>query len=142
MNRFFVLKPDVAGGWGNRTEADTSQHPPLVQKLHYEFEGWSGDELVTSFPCFLVSDGLGKSIQNEKLGGFSLAAAEVTASPEFREISPNKELPLFWWLKIDGVAGQDDFGISENHRLVVSERALQILQKHNISQCGVVEWRR
>jgi hypothetical protein len=42
-------------------------------------------------------------------------------------LHPSRELPSFRWLKIVGEPGVDDFGISADHRLVVSERVTQSL---------------
>ena len=54
--RYFILEPEIAGGWGERTVADTGIFPPTVTALHYRFDGWRGDELLESFPCFIVTD--------------------------------------------------------------------------------------
>ena len=142
MDRFFSLEPDVAGGWGDGTVADTSVHPPVVTHLHYEFQDWFGDELVESFPCYLVTEALGATISQAGLNGFSLASVEITCSSEFTELQPNTMLPAFQWLKISGVAGESDFGLSSDHLLVVSEQALQVIGTHSISNCAVSEWRR
>ena len=34
---FFVLEPEIAGGWGERTIADTSVFPPAVTVLALPF---------------------------------------------------------------------------------------------------------
>jgi hypothetical protein len=52
---WFRLGPEVPGGWGEYTQADVSVHPPVVTALHVQFAGWSGADLVESFPCFLLS---------------------------------------------------------------------------------------
>jgi hypothetical protein len=140
MERFFSLEPEVAGGWGDRTVADTSVHPPVVSQLHYEFQGWLGDELVESFPCYLVTEALGVAISQAGLSGFSLASVETTCSSEFAELQPSTKLPPFQWLKIMGAAGQSDFGLSSDHMLVVSERTLRVIT-HGISNCAISEWR-
>jgi hypothetical protein len=43
------------------------------------------------------------------------------------------ELPKFVWLRIEGIPGQDDFGIGKAPRLVISERALEALRGPGIS---------
>lgn len=37
------------------TIMEATVHPPRVERLHYEFEDWLGDDLVESFPSFLVA---------------------------------------------------------------------------------------
>ena len=51
MSGFHVVEPEVAGALGDRTEMDSSIHPPIVKRLHYEFQGWLGDgpERVNKF---------------------------------------------------------------------------------------------
>ena len=64
------IEPEVAGGLGNETIIDKNYHPPIVKKLHYEFNGWLGDDILESFPCFIVSERLKNEIikKNLKVG--------------------------------------------------------------------------
>ena len=112
MDLYFKLEPEVAGRWGPGTEADTTVHPPIVRKLEYTFEGWLGDELLESFPCFIVSDKLAKSVVAENFTGFVLASVKVSSSPEFRELHSSTILPSFQWLRVSGAAGESDFGLT------------------------------
>jgi hypothetical protein len=136
---WYALEPEVAGGWGARTIADTTTHPPVVKSLHYEFEDWSGDELVTSFPCFLITARLALRMP-AGLSGFKLASVEVTKSQVFRELNPRKRLPKFHWLQVLGTAGRDDFGMSNEHTLVVSAQALAALRSGRLENCEVARW--
>ena len=43
---YHIVEPEVAGGVGPHTVMDRRAHPPVVTKLHYEFEVWLGDELL------------------------------------------------------------------------------------------------
>lgn len=58
-SKFYVLEPEVAGGWGgDGTVVDREFHPPIVSRLVYEFDGWLGDDLVTTFPpVYIVTTG-------------------------------------------------------------------------------------
>jgi hypothetical protein len=136
---YYQLKPEVAGGWGEGTEADTTFHPPKVKKLVYEFDGWLGDSIVTSFPCYLVTEELAQSINNAKLSGYELASCKITKSEIFDELYPNRELPMFLWFKVVGKAGVDDFGIGTNLMLVVSDEALAVLKMHSINGSEIEE---
>jgi hypothetical protein len=125
---YTILEPEVAGGWGTGTVADVSVHPPVVSRLHYEFQGWLGDDLLESFPCFIVSKRLAAKLQRSTLTGFTLDTLTVSTSPEFEDLYPATRLPEFRWLKVVGCAGQHDFGIGADHRLVVSAAALALLE--------------
>lgn len=126
--RYFYVEPEVAGGLGENTVMDTRIHPPLVTKLHYEMDGWLGDVLLESFPCFIVTISAMRRLQEAQLSGAGFDDVEVTRSSQFDDIYPGREIPGFAWLKPVGVAGSDDFGASPDGVLVVSERALGLLQ--------------
>lgn len=136
MNHF-ILDPEVAGSLGPRTEMDTSVHPPIVKKLHFEVDAWLGDDLVQSFPCYLVSDGLKTKLKALNPTGVLFASAEVTASDNFEELRHGRTLPTLSWLKVNGDAGRDDFGLTVDARLVVSERAVEEMRRSHFHHCGV-----
>lgn len=64
--------------------------------------------------------------------GATFADAEVTTSEECQEDQPGLELPPFVWLKVNGKAGRDDFGIAIPFRLVISKRILDLLESLGI----------
>ena len=138
--KFYFLEPEVAGGWGEDTQVDRSIDPPLVRKLHYEFSGWLGDELLESFPCFIVTETLGSRLTHEGLRGFFLDEVKISRSEELDERQPDIQLPPFQWLRVTGNAGESDFGIDKNRMLVVSERALSVLRSRQLMHCEVKEW--
>lgn len=55
MERYFVIEPEVAGGIGERSMIDRSTGKMKVEKPNYHFEGWLGDHLLESTPCYIVS---------------------------------------------------------------------------------------
>lgn len=124
---------------GEGTQANTTIHPPEVTKLIYEFEGWSGDSIVTSFPCYIITEELARSLTQTRLSGYKLARCEVTKSETFNELYPNRTLPFFVWLKVVGESGIDDFGIGNDLRLVVSDVALSVLKEHSLHECEIEE---
>jgi hypothetical protein len=130
---FFVLEPEVAGGFGQRTLLQSNTHPPIVTYLHFELQGWLGDELLEVFPCYVVTESLGKRLREARLTGFEFASIEVTQSPEADDLLPGT-LPVFVWLKINGRAGIDSFGISIDNKLVVSQDALNVMR---LSHCDI-----
>lgn len=131
---YYVVAPEVAGGLGANTVLDRSTHPPLVSRLHYEFDGWLGDELLETFPCFIVSERIRDLILRSGFTGAEFAPVEMSTSSTFGELCPNRVIPAFVWLKLTGAPGIDDFGLSENHRLVVSKRVLLAL---DLKHCDV-----
>ena len=117
MTDYHTVEPEVAGGWGANTAFTRMPgQSVVVHKLHYEFEGWLGDDLIESTPCYIVSEGMAEQLRKAGLTGFVLDDVEITTSENFRETYAGRELPKFLWLKVGGVPGQDDLGIA--HALV------------------------
>lgn len=127
MSDFYVFEPEVPGGLGPRTKLDTSVHPPRVEKLHFVFDGWLGDQLVESFPCFLVTEELGGLLIASEITGFNLAEAEIEESVQYKELYPDRPLPVFKWLKITGSPQDSDLWLTKDHRLAGTRRVLDIV---------------
>jgi hypothetical protein len=138
--KYFYIEPEVAGGLGENTVMNRSVHPPVVTKLHYQFDGWLSDVLLESFPCFIVTELAKQELQVAQLTGARFDEVAVTTSEQFHELYPTRQLPNFFWFKVDGKAGLDDFGTAPDDRLVVSERAIALLRKLGISRALVTEF--
>jgi hypothetical protein len=135
--RYYFIEPEVAGGLGPNTIADKSVHPPLVTYLNYQFDGWLGDAILESYPVFIIVEDAKSALLRNSITGVRLDEVEVTTSEQFKDIYPDKKLPRFAWLQIIGRAGEDDFGIAADNRLVISERALDVLKQFNISHAVI-----
>ena len=110
-----------------------------MTELHYEFEGWLGDELLETFPCFIVSSALAANLESAALDGFSLDRV-IASVPEDIDLADGRAIPDFRWLKVDGRAGAADFGIGPGHRLVVSEKALHVLQSRPLAHALIEDF--
>ncbi len=141
MKKYYSLEPEVAGELGTKTEIDNSTHPPLVSKLHFKFSGWLGNEILECFPCYIVTEFMMKKIYTLQPTGCKFENLFIERSKQFKELYSDKELPKFKWLKINGQAGKDDFGLSPNNLLVVSERILKLLKNHRLNECDIEEWK-
>lgn len=89
--------------------------------------------MVTSFPCYLVTEDVKEKILKSGFSGMTFDKVEVTTSELSEEMQPDQKLSSFVWLKVNGDAGDDDFGIAKDYRLVVSERVLDALKPFGIS---------
>lgn len=127
MRAHYVLRVDVPGGLGPRTELDARVHPPKVSRLHFVFDGWTDDPLVTSFPCYLIAPTLAQKLEKNGVSGFDLADVEIEASDEFHELHPGKVPPAFCWMKVYGHRNTHDVYITEDHRLGVSRKAIDLI---------------
>jgi hypothetical protein len=127
MIKTYILEPEVPGGLGPRTQMDRAVHPPRVQALHFVFDGWLGDQLVESFPCYLVTPALAGSLAAAGVTGFELAEAEVETSDQFKEMYPERSIPPFKWLRVVGIAGDSDIYITSDNRLAGSQKVVDAI---------------
>jgi len=136
--KFYYLEPEVGGSpAGDNTIADWIAHPPKIDRLHWEMDCWLGDVLLWSFPCWIATVATMNAIKSSGLTGTVFDDVEVTMTENQRDFDPDLVLPDFVWLKVVGKAGHDDFGVARDLRLVVSERALKLLQGLGISHAKV-----
>lgn len=91
-----LIETEVAGGLGEQIQMDNSFFPPLIKNLHYEFEGWLGDDILESFPCYIVTERLRDGIELGKLTGVSFDKVFISKSETFLELYPDRELPNFF----------------------------------------------
>lgn len=139
---FYWLEPEVAGGWGPNIQVHRGTHPPVVTHMHYEFQGWLGDDLLTTFPEFVVTERLAVALESTTLTGFVLAGIEVSAGGMWEQLYNDRLLPKCRWLKVTGTAGQADLGKTELADLVVSQAAFELLHTFSMSSCTVRPWPR
>jgi hypothetical protein len=132
-----IIEPEVGGRFGSGTKLDNNVHPPIVKELDYEFDGWLGDDLLESFPCFIMSERLRKEIEKLSLTGIKFQNLTISKSDTYKELYPSKELPIFYWAIIDGKIYLDDFIIGDDLRLVISEKAFELLKKFNIDNASL-----
>jgi hypothetical protein len=138
--KYYCLAPEVGGGFGEHTLMDSSVRPPRLTRFHYKFDGWLGDDLLETVACFIGTRRLVDRLQSLNPTGLELDRVEISKSDEFKELHPDRALPEFAWLKITGEAGRDDFGLSQEHRLVVSERVLSVLNSLTLNNCEVWDY--
>jgi hypothetical protein len=137
MPKYFVIDPEIAGEMGPGTEMDDSVHPPIVSHLEYVVSGWSGDDIVQSYPCFMVTPQLGEAIRVARLSGGHCEEHGISVVSEDNSTASASDLPVLWLLKVNGKPHSDDFGLTEDTRLVVSQRALDVLHKFSIANCVI-----
>lgn len=139
---FYKLDPDVAGHLGTDAVMDASTHPPAIYDLHYEFDGWPADDLITAYSCFIVSESMKALIENASISGCEFGPVKVSTSDQFEELQefhPNGPLPRFHWLIITGVARRDDFGTTPTGgSLIVSEKSLRVLKAGRLDNCDII----
>ena len=148
--KMYLLEPEVSGGIGeNSILLHENGRIKKAIHLHYEFEGWLGDDLITTSPFFLVSEKLVNKIQGANLNGYEFEELEISTSENFKEMYPNRMLPNFKRLIPLGMVESEkkcvmkwtghDLCLLNNVDLVVSEKALLVLQQCNLKYCDITE---
>ena len=131
----YFIEPEVSGQFGDETILDTSTHPPVVNRLHFVFYGWLGDDIIECFQVFLVSYQLLQLINQSSLTGYQIGNCIIKESEEFKILHPEINLPQFFWFQVKGTES-DDFSIY-NNRLKVSDKAFYILKSFNLNHASI-----
>lgn len=132
MEKYKKIQPEVIVGLGDNTEF-LEQQPPFktVLNLHLELEDWLGDDLMECHPCYIVTESLKNCLENDKFTGFEFANIEITQNEYFDDnYHINKDLPLFYWLKIIGEKNVDDVFIGEKYTLFANDRFINYLKEN------------
>lgn len=137
VQMFFFLEPEVAGAIGPNSDLHRENGKLVVTRLNYEFDGWLGDALLETTPCFIVTDDARQLIECAALTGVSFSDVEVTRSGLFTDLYGHKTLPHFWWMTVHGEPEADDFGMASDLRLVASERALSTLRQAGLTHAEI-----
>jgi hypothetical protein len=140
---FYKLNPQFCGVFGRKTlyAGELTDIPPVIYRMHGEFNVYPDDELIEVSGQFLGIVTLGEMLKAMQPRATGLYVDEVTATTtfDFRRNYPGKELPNLKWFKITGKAGIDDFGLSKDHQLVVSDRVFKELRP-KISNCKITAY--
>ncbi|MBF4460456.1 hypothetical protein [Pseudoclavibacter sp. VKM Ac-2867] len=128
-----ALEPEATGtvGAGAEWMHDANGARSQADPLRCEFAGWLGDELVSVLPDFVVTGAFADALRASDLTGFELREAIVTKAPEF--VSYAGAFPERWQrLAPTGRPDTDDDFAQRDGMLLISERALALLNEHRI----------
>jgi len=133
QTKYYKVEAEVPGDFTRKSTIDRTKIPFKVLDLVYTFDRWLGDDIATSLGEFIVTERLRQRLVEFAGTGYYFDKVRVTKSEKFRLTIAQiptafPPLPKFHWLKITGIAGQDDFGLGENWDLIVSEPALSVLK--------------
>ena len=134
--QYYKIKPEVSGNIIMKSTIDRTTEPVKVTNLVYTFDGWLGDDIVSSIGYYIVTEKLKQHLEAFSGSGYVFDKVRIVKSTEFKSIISERpdafpSLPKFHWLKITGIGGREDFGRLDpivQTGLVVSEAALKILE--------------
>lgn len=150
--KLFMIEPEVAGGIGENTVYESyavGKEPMAISHLHFVFDGWLGDDILETTPCFLVSERLKTAIEKSGLTGFEFQNIEISTSDEWDEMYPIREVPQFIRLlplgtiKTESEKYSDwdnmDFCLTPKAYLVISEAAKNLLEEFQVENAEFTE---
>lgn len=139
---YYFFTPENPGVIGEHTVGDVDDSS-TVQHLHLVFEGPVSDDIIAAnFDVHLISGDLRDKLLASDLTGyhFSELEPELTYDSQWDRLDVTlPDLPKLVWMQVPGIGGQDDFGMLDG-RLVVSDKALQLLEIGNISEAQIEDY--
>lgn len=132
----FTLEPLVADELGEGTRLDATTHPPEVEAVEYVLDTPTEDDLIESFPVFLVSESLADQLADAQLRGFTLEEAQVIPSREYFEVWGSAAHKRYRWLRLKS-SPQSDTWLDESYRLCVSDRMMAVLREGVLDGCDI-----
>jgi hypothetical protein len=129
---FIKINPESCGRFGRKTlhDGELTERPPHIYRLHYEFDKPPSSDLVQINCVFLGTFELVARIKSldPRASGVFFDEVITTTTPEYRQSFPNQEPGEYKWFKISGSPRVDDFGLTPEKELVVSDRILALLK--------------
>lgn len=135
--KFYRYIPSTGGDYGPNTVyvGAKTNRPAVVSHLHYEFCYWPEDDMLRCLFHYIVTERLKVALEkvNPPLTGIEFDNVEISGDDQefdsvWRDGRPDSALGKWHWLKITGKAGSDDFGLIPAAKLIVSERALEVIE--------------
>lgn len=141
---YYLLNPEVAGELGNGSKVIYEcGNIKEVIFLEYNFMGWQGDELLTTYPCFIVTESLQNDIILNGLTGVKFNNIAMTFSDEFYDLCKDVKVPKFVQIICNNLYECNvenllyDFYFNKYDDIIVSEKALNVLKQHKIDMCDI-----
>ena len=134
----FALEPHVAGQLGAGTALDATVHPPVVRSVEYVLDAPTSQDILESFPVYLVSNDIAAQLARASLRGFVLRDARITVSREYLDEFGNAQHKDYQWLYPTPDLAADCW-IDDQLRLCVSGAMMDVLATGTLDACTIIE---
>jgi hypothetical protein len=144
MHNFLIVEPSVDGEIDS--VSDFGLKPQVAQReaknLEYLIDVWSGNDVITSTPFFLVTRRFARKAEESKLTGAMFTHVVIKKADQFDEWEANKgaSLPELLWMRVLGQQGNDDIGLTPQGSLVVSEKCMIVLNALQMDNASIYQW--
>jgi hypothetical protein len=130
---FYVVEPEVSG------RPIGSVAPGAGPACR--FDSWLGDDLVRAHPLLLVTTPLKDALMGlDRATGFSVVRAEATRSEFFVRHDPDRQLPEFWSVEVQGRPGLDDLGMGRDGSVVASARVVDAMGRFSLKRATLRQY--
>ena len=106
--------------------------------VEYVLDYPNADDLIQSFPVYLVTEDMAARLLGAGLSGFEIDEVEVRPSPEYTAAYGRAPHAKYKWLRLDGAESADCW-LDETYLLCVSQRMMEVLEAGRLSGCDIVE---
>lgn len=114
--------------------------PFILSDVGLEIDEWPADDFFQAWPEYFVSERLKAKLIYWQFTGITFSKVEIiTKGGNFQSNYPKENLPEYWWARIEGAPGKDDFGLWKRLYLVVSEKALLFLKDNHVTHAESIE---
>jgi hypothetical protein len=125
----FALEPHVAGELGPATDFyDRTTHPPGVRDVEYVLDHPDTDDLIESFPVYLVSERLAARLS--EFPGLGFEPVDVRPGDNYLEL--HGDVPHTRYVRL--LPGGEDAWLGDDLLLCVSDR-LAVLRDFDLGRC-------
>lgn len=105
------------------------------------FDTWLGDDVVRAHPLLLVTTGLKEALLGlSQATGFSLIEAKATRSAFFERHDPDRQLPTFWSVEVEGRPGVDDLGLRKDGSVIASARVVEVMGRFSLKHATLSQY--
>ncbi|MCE4025396.1 hypothetical protein LXM50_05365 [Microbacterium sp. Au-Mic1] len=135
---YYYVDAEVPGSLGPDTVRDTARRAADAGPAHLVFDGWMGDDIVTTVPFWFVTERLADALRESGATGFELDPARVSEGPQY-ELAARHRLPSSWLRLIPtgSVTAGDDVALEDGTELVVSDAVLRVLRSFTLEYADV-----
>lgn len=135
---YHYVDAEVPGGLGQGSTYDPAVRAADSGPLHIVFDGWMGDDLVTTSPFWFVTERLAAALRAAALTGFELEPATASTGEQY-ELTTKRALPSTWLrlIPVGSVDEADDVVLEDTTELLVSDAALEVLRAFDLEDADI-----
>ena len=134
MKKFFRIRMSRPFDIWRKSKTDGNGN---LLSIVFEYDLPTSDSIFAETTHYFVTTTLGDCLKNEGLTGFTLKSVITMVSDSLKHAPPPDPV---YKLEVHGTSTQDDFWHQDKVNLIISERALSIIQSCGASEVKVFDY--